>query len=64
VIAKVAVVEPAATVTDAGTVAAALFEARFTTMPPAGAAALIVTVPVDPSPPMTVVGLTETLTMF
>ena len=64
VIANVAVVDPAATVTDAGTVAAALPEARFTTKPPTGAAALIVTVPVEPTPPMTVVGLTETLTMF
>ena len=44
-IVNVAVVAPAATVTLAGTVAFAVFEARPTTIPPVGAAPLIVTVP-------------------
>ena len=57
---NVAVVAPAVTVTEAGTVAEALSEARFTTVPPAGAAELIVTVPVEDVPPITDVGLTET----
>jgi hypothetical protein len=57
-IVNVAVVCPAVTVTDAGTVAAAvLLLLRVTTIPPAGAAELIVTVPVEELPPMTVVGL-------
>jgi hypothetical protein len=55
---KAAVVAPAATVTDAGTWAAAVFElVRVTTTPPAGAAPLSVTVPVEEAPPMTEVGL-------
>jgi len=54
---KVAVVDPAATVTEAGTVATEVVpEARFTVNPPAGAAELIVTVPVDAPAPVTVVG--------
>ena len=58
---KVAVVWPEATVTEAGTVAAAvLLLVRVTTRPPAGAAWLRVTVPVELLPPMTVPGLTET----
>jgi hypothetical protein len=43
---KVAVVAPAATVTESGTVAAGLLLASITTAPFAGAAALSVTVPV------------------
>lgn len=54
---KVAVVEPAATVTDAGAVALPLFEARVTLIPPVGALPLRVTVPVELLPPITVVGL-------
>jgi len=50
---NVAVLEPAATVTDAGTVAAALSEANATDIPPAGAAPLSVTVPIDGVPPRT-----------
>ena len=58
VIAKEAIVEPAGTVTNAGTVAAAGFElTRYTASPPAGAAASMVTVPVETPPPTTVVGL-------
>jgi hypothetical protein len=58
---KVAVVAPAATVTDAGTWAAAvLLEVRLTTAPPVGAALLSVTVPVEEVPPATDVGLTLT----
>jgi len=56
---KVAVVDPAATVTLEGTVAAAvLLLLRVTTIPAAGAAAFSVTVPVDDAaPPVTEVGL-------
>ena len=43
---NVAVVAPAATVTEAGTVAAGVVARQRTTAPPAGAAALSVTVPV------------------
>jgi hypothetical protein len=58
---NVAVVAPAATVTLAGTVAAeASLLASVTTAPPAGAAALNVTDPVEPVPPDTLAGLTET----
>ncbi len=48
---NVAEVAPAATVTEAGTVALALFEVRLTRNPPAGATAFRVTVPVDDAPP-------------
>jgi len=59
---KVAEFDPARTVTEAGTDAAALFEARVTVVPPAGAIPVSVTVPVElATPPTTVVGLTETL---
>ncbi|MGA7786332.1 MAG: hypothetical protein WB997_16940, partial [Candidatus Acidiferrales bacterium] len=57
---KFAEVAPAATVTLTGTVAAAvLLLASVTTAPPAGAAALKLTVPVDPTPPVTLDGFTE-----
>ena len=59
---KVALVAPAATVTLAGTVATAgLLLDSATTTPPAGAAALRVTVPVEGVPHFTLVGarLTE-----
>jgi hypothetical protein len=57
---KVALVAPAATVTLAGTAVPAESSASDTTAPPAGAAALKVTVPLDVAPPTTLVGLTET----
>jgi hypothetical protein len=58
---NVAEVAPAATVTLAGTVAAeVLLLASATTAPLAGAAAFSVTVPVDPPPPVTLVGFSET----
>ena len=53
---NVRLVEPAATVTLAGTVAAAELSERLTTVPPEGAAALSVTVPVEELPPATVDG--------
>src|SRR5919198_1908199 len=54
---NVAVVFPAATVTLAGTVATALSLESVTTVPPVGAAAASVTVPVEVLPPTTAVGL-------
>jgi hypothetical protein len=58
---KVALVAPAATVTLAGTVATAvLLLPSVTTAPPAGAALLNVTVPVEDAPPVTAAGLTDT----
>ena len=58
---KLAVLLPAATVTEAGTPAAAvLLEDRDIVTPPVGAAALKVTVPVEDVPLGTLVGLTET----
>jgi hypothetical protein len=57
---KVAEVAPAATVTLVGTVAAeVLLLASVTAAPPVGAAAFNVTVPVDPVPPVTLVGFSE-----
>lgn len=59
-IGKVAVVAPATTVTVAPTEpTAALFEERVTTYPPAGAGVEIVTVPIEPVPPTTDVGLID-----
>jgi hypothetical protein len=60
VIVNVALVAPAATVTLAGTVAALESSESETVAPPLGAAALNVTVPVDPLPPTTLVGLSDT----
>ena len=61
VIVKIDVVAPAATVTLAGTRAAAvLLLVRVTTAPPAGAGPVKVTVPVDDVPPITEVGLRVT----
>jgi hypothetical protein len=57
---NVAVVWPAATVTLAGTVADVLLLPSVTTAPPTGATALNFTVPVEPAPPVTVVGLNDT----
>lgn len=56
---NVAVVAFAATVTLAGTCAAALLLDNVTTAPPAGAAELNVTVPVDGLPPVTLVGFSD-----
>lgn len=59
VIVKFAVVAPEATVTLAGTCAAAvLLLDRVTTAPPVGAAPANVTVPVDDVPPSTELGFT------
>ena len=58
---NVALVEPEATVTLAGTVAApVLLLDNDTTAPPDGAPDVNVTVPVDAVPPVTLDGLTET----
>jgi hypothetical protein len=58
---KVALVAPAATVTLAGTCAAAvLLLVNPTVAPPVGAAPLSVTVPVAELPPATLVGFTAT----
>jgi hypothetical protein len=57
---KVAVVDPAGTVTCTGTYAIVPVVHSATTMPPAGAALLRVTVPVDDVAEVTLIGLTET----
>jgi len=57
---KVAVVAFAATVTLAGTCAAALLLERVTTAPPEGAGAVRVTVPVEELPPTRAVGFRTT----
>jgi hypothetical protein len=54
---NVALVAPAATVTLAGTVAAAAPLERLTTAPLLGAGPLSVTVPVEEEPPVTLLGL-------
>jgi hypothetical protein len=62
---KVAVVLPEVTFTELGTDAAALLlELRRTVMPAAGAGSLRVTVPVGLVPPITDVGLTDTLLTY
>ena len=55
-----AVVLPAATLTEFGTLAPARLLASDTVVPPDGASAVRVTVPVDEVPPKTVVGLRVT----
>ena len=58
---NVAKPNPAGTGTLPGTVAADVLELeRETTTPPAGASPFNVTVPVEPEPPATLVGLTDT----
>ena len=55
---KLALVDPAGTVTEAGTVAAAVsLLVRLTGIPPAGAGPVSVTVPVELVPPCTDAGL-------
>ena len=56
---KLALDEPAGTVTLAGTLVAVEFSLSVTTAPPLGAAPVKVTVPVDELPPVTLDGLTE-----
>src|SRR2546426_1092143 len=58
---KLAVVDPAATVTLAGTVATTVLLLERVTSAPAGAAALKVTVPVEDAGPTTLVGLSATV---
>jgi hypothetical protein len=57
VVVKVALVAPAATVTLGGTVAEAELLDSVTTLPPEGAALVSVTVAVEESPPVRLVGL-------
>lgn len=57
---KLALDFPALTVTLAGTVASELLLDNVTVMPPLGAGAVRVTVPVVGLPPMTVLGFRET----
>lgn len=58
-IGKFALVAPAGTVTLAGTVTAAELSDNVTAVPPEGAAALKVTVPVEEFPPTTLVGFSD-----
>ena len=58
---KVALLAPAATVTLAGTVAAAALLESDTTAPPDGAALVKVTLPCDVPPPVTLVGFSARL---
>jgi len=53
---NVAVLLPAAIVTEAGKVALGLLELKLTTTPPVGAVCVIVAVPVEGDPPATDVG--------
>jgi hypothetical protein len=53
---NVAVADPAGTVTVCGTVALRLLDARLMATPPVGALPVNVTVPVEATPPTTVVG--------
>jgi len=55
---KVAVLLPAATVTEVETVALVLLEFKLTAIPPVGAACDKVTVPVEDDPPATLLGET------
>jgi hypothetical protein len=57
---KVALVAPAATVTVAGTVTLGLDETNVTTAPSGPAGPLIVTRPVDETPPTTALGVITT----
>lgn len=59
VIVKFALVAPDGTVTFAGTVVAVELSDSDTTAPPAGAAAVRVTVPVEDVPPVTLAGFTD-----
>jgi hypothetical protein len=61
VIGKVADVAPWATVTDAGTVAAALLELSVIVVPPTGAPEARVTFPVEVPPPIRPLGESETV---
>jgi hypothetical protein len=54
---KVALVEPAATITLAGVAADVMFSESVICDPPAGAGPFSLTVPVDEVPPVTLVGL-------
>jgi hypothetical protein len=51
---------PALTVTEAGVTALVLLSDSDTTMPPAGAVPVRVTVPVEEVPPVTLAGLSDT----
>ena len=61
VILKLALLLPAVTVTLVGTLVALEFSESVTTAPPAGAAALNVTVPVEEFPPTKLVGLRDSV---
>jgi len=58
--ANVTVVDPTGTVTDEGTFALEILDARFTTQPPFGAGPFSVTVPVAEVPPISALGATDT----